>query len=205
MESYQSAVITRLTKCWLENSRQAFCREVPGGLLAHSPKDAGLRVAILIDESRRKEFDAMATQLFGSDYELKTISSDLVDDGHQSDDSALSLRKILTELQQTLLEPGHTATNEDGALISFLLHEANFRSPLVPLNRVIYHVTPSSGQWKLSRRDTDQTEMFATKEEAVEAGVHRARSHEKGQLIIHKANGQFDEERTYGSDPPGNG
>lgn len=152
MESYQSAVITRLTKCWLDNSRRAFCREVPGGLLAHSLQDAGLRLAILIDENRREELDEVATQLFGSDYELKTVSSDLIDDSHQSDDSSLSLREILTELQQALLEPGHTATGEDAALLSFILHEAEFRSPLIPLDRVVYHVTPNSGQWKLSRR-----------------------------------------------------
>lgn len=95
--------------------------------------------------------------------------------------------------------------SETTRLLSFLLKKAGYRSDLVPLRRVIYHLTPSGESWKLKRRDDDWEQLFDTKQEGVKEGARLARSHTEGQLIIHKANGQFEEERTYGSDPPGRG
>ena len=69
--------------------------------------------------------------------------------------------------------------------------------------RVSYHVIPADQEWHLKRQGEDRFTSFATKTEAIRAGVKEARSHEAGQLIIHKQNGQFQEERTYGFDPPG--
>ena len=69
--------------------------------------------------------------------------------------------------------------------------------------RISYHVVPSDGKWHLKRQGDDRFTSFETKTEAIRAGVKEARSHEAGQLIIHKQNGQFQEERTYGFDPPG--
>ena len=69
--------------------------------------------------------------------------------------------------------------------------------------RVSYHVVPAGNEWHLKRQGEDHFTSFETKTEAVRAGVKEARSHEAGQLIIHKRNGQFQEERTYGFDPPG--
>ena len=67
--------------------------------------------------------------------------------------------------------------------------------------RVSYHVVPADGEWHLKRQGEDRFTSFETKTEAVRAGVKEARSHEAGQLIIHKRNGRFQEERTYGFDP----
>jgi len=69
--------------------------------------------------------------------------------------------------------------------------------------RVSYHAVPANREWHLKRQGEDQFTSFATKTEAIRAGVKEARSHEAGQLIIHKRNGRFQEERTYGFYPPG--
>ena len=69
--------------------------------------------------------------------------------------------------------------------------------------RVSYHVVPAGDEWHLKRQGEDRFTSFETKTEAIRAGVKEARSHEAGQLIIHNQNGQFQEERTYGFDPPG--
>ena len=70
--------------------------------------------------------------------------------------------------------------------------------------RVSYHVVPAGGEgWHLKRQGEKNFTSFRTKEEAVKAGVQEARTHEAGQLIIHTQDGRFQEERTYGYDPPG--
>ena len=70
--------------------------------------------------------------------------------------------------------------------------------------RVSYHVVPAGGEgWHLKRQGEKNFTSFRTKEEAVNAGVQEARTHEAGQLIIHTQDGRFQEERTYGYDPPG--
>ena len=69
--------------------------------------------------------------------------------------------------------------------------------------RVSYHVVPTGDEWHLKRQGEDRFTSFETKTEAIRSGVKEARSHKAGQLIIHKQNGQFQEERTYGFDPPG--
>ena len=70
--------------------------------------------------------------------------------------------------------------------------------------RVTYHVVPAGGDdWHLKRQGEKNFTSFETKEEAVKAGVREARTHEAGQLIIHTRDGRFEEERTYGFDPPG--
>ena len=74
------------------------------------------------------------------------------------------------------------------------------RQPGKP-TRVTYHVVPTADEWRLKRQGEARYTSFETKSEAIRAGVKEARSHEAGQLIIHKENGQFQEERTYGSDP----
>ena len=67
--------------------------------------------------------------------------------------------------------------------------------------RVTYHVVPTDDEWRLKRQGEPRYTSFETKSEAIRAGVKEARSHDAGQLIIHKQNGQFQEERTYGDDP----
>ncbi|PIQ24541.1 hypothetical protein COW36_11020 [bacterium (Candidatus Blackallbacteria) CG17_big_fil_post_rev_8_21_14_2_50_48_46] len=70
--------------------------------------------------------------------------------------------------------------------------------------RVIYHVVPDSkaGLWHIKlQRNPQPVASFKTKEAAVAAGRVLGRSHELGQLIVHKANGQIETEYTYGKDP----
>lgn len=70
--------------------------------------------------------------------------------------------------------------------------------------RVIYHVVPDSkaGVWHIKlQRNPVPVATFETKAEAVAAGRVLGRSHELGQLIVHKANGQIETEYTYGKDP----
>ena len=70
--------------------------------------------------------------------------------------------------------------------------------------RVTYHVVPAGGDgWHLKRQGEQNFTSFETKEEAIKAGVREARTHEAGQLIVHTRDGRFEEERTYGFDPPG--
>lgn len=74
------------------------------------------------------------------------------------------------------------------------------RQPGEP-TRVTYHIVPTDDEWRLKRQGESHYTSFETKSEAIRAGVTEARTHEAGQLIIHKQNGQFQEERTYGNDP----
>lgn len=70
--------------------------------------------------------------------------------------------------------------------------------------RVIYHVVPESkaGVWHVKQQGNSvPVATFKTKAEAVAAGREIARSHTKGQLIIHLANGRIETEHTYGEDP----
>tara|TARA_B100000678_G_scaffold289291_1_gene299519 strand:- start:303 stop:905 length:603 start_codon:yes stop_codon:yes gene_type:complete len=194
-----------ITQAWLETCYQALCRRVPGGIIAHSakgPNDHG-KLLIVHDEKYRDQAEAEAQLVFGSNFETEVLVSDLATDQNSE---ALSLRRVLSELQAAVLEPGHRVAGSDTSnLVSFLLKVAGYRSSLIPLHRVIYHLTPDGEGWRLKRRDDDWEQLFNTKEEGVKEGARLARSHTRGQLIIHKANGQFEEERTYGDDPPGRG
>ena len=85
-----------------------------------------------------------------------------------------------------------------------LLFDSPVRSEPKARRRVSYHVVPAGGAgWHLKRQGEKNFTSFETKEEAVKAGVREARTHEAGQLIIHTQDGRFEEERTYGFDPPG--
>ena len=88
--------------------------------------------------------------------------------------------------------------------VSGLLFDSPPPSDPKERRRVTYHVVPAGGAgWHLKRQGEQNFTSFETKEEAVKAGVREARTHEAGQLIIHTRDGRFEEERTYGYDPPG--
>jgi len=63
------------------------------------------------------------------------------------------------------------------------------------------HVTGKRGQWKGLLEGNEKASFTAiTKQEAIDKGrVQMEKAH--GQLIVHKADGTFQEERTYGNDP----
>ncbi len=72
------------------------------------------------------------------------------------------------------------------------------------MSRIVYEVTPNGGMWK-AERDGDFFGQWPTKETAEEAAKGAAREeHERGgltQVRVHKSDGTFDYESTYGEDP----
>ncbi|MFA7484147.1 MAG: DUF2188 domain-containing protein [Vulcanimicrobiota bacterium] len=192
---------SRLIQTWLEVCRHAICRQVEGGILAHSlraPENCS-HLAVLLEKDKQGQLESEARRLLGQDFVLRGVHLDL-ESPLEENEQMLSLRQILIELQQTLLEPENRPFTQDAELLSFLLREAKFKSPLVPLRRVVYHVAPHDGRWKLTRRGSDEATIFERKEDAVQEGARIARTHPESQLLIHLANGRFEEERTYGSD-----
>lgn len=68
--------------------------------------------------------------------------------------------------------------------------------------RVIYHVVPAADGWAVKeQRNPVAISTHRNKADAVAAGRAIAKSHALGQLIVHRANGTFETEYTYGKDP----
>jgi hypothetical protein len=69
--------------------------------------------------------------------------------------------------------------------------------------RTIYHVTKkSSGGWDVKKEGGQRSSgHFDTKDQAVDRGRDLSKSSGLGQLKIHKQDGQFQTEHTYGKDP----
>ena len=59
-----------------------------------------------------------------------------------------------------------------------------------------YHLAPDGARWKLTRENDGTLLFFETKEDAVEGCAAYMGEH-PGSLKIHRANGSFEEERTY--------
>lgn len=63
------------------------------------------------------------------------------------------------------------------------------------------HITGERGQWRGVREGAERASFTTdTKQDAIEQGRQLAKK-DGGELIIHKANGRIQEERTYGRDP----
>ncbi len=72
------------------------------------------------------------------------------------------------------------------------------------MERKVYHVEPSKGRegWDIKEEGQDRAESHhQRKQEAVIIARKMAKSHPLGQVVIHKADGSVEEERTYGKDP----
>jgi hypothetical protein len=68
--------------------------------------------------------------------------------------------------------------------------------------RIAIHVVPQDGQWLVKIESNDKSEArYETKPEAVRVAVEMARRSQPSQVKIHKRDGTFQEERTYGDDP----
>ena len=69
--------------------------------------------------------------------------------------------------------------------------------------RTVYHVTKKSGGgWNVKKEGGKRPSgHFATKKQAVQRGRNLAKSTGLGQLKIHKEDGKFQTEHTYGKDP----
>jgi len=63
-----------------------------------------------------------------------------------------------------------------------------------------YHVSPSGSNWKVTQGGITLSVHF-TKQIAVDAGVTVAKANQPSQLLIHRADGTIEDERTYGDDP----
>ena len=69
--------------------------------------------------------------------------------------------------------------------------------------RKVYHVTPTgNGDWKVKGQGASRADsIFENKFDAVHRARDLAKSQPIGQLVIHKKDGTFQTEHTYGSDP----
>lgn len=68
--------------------------------------------------------------------------------------------------------------------------------------RNIYDVTTHPNGWQVKKRGNSvASAVKPTKEEAVRAGQTIAKNNQPSQLVVHKADGTFDYEYTYGDDP----
>ena len=63
-----------------------------------------------------------------------------------------------------------------------------------------YHVSPSGDNWKLTLAGVTLS-THSTKLPAIDAGVTVARANQPSPLLIYRADGTIEDERTYGNDP----
>jgi hypothetical protein len=70
-------------------------------------------------------------------------------------------------------------------------------------DRITYHVTPTQdGTWQGKAEGNERASVVGdTKAEVVDRTIEIAKNQKKSQVIIHKLDGQIQEERTYGDDP----
>ena len=209
-----------IVRLWLEGPQDCFTRPVGPGLAAAAADnqplvlvgkhDAHPRLAVaIVQEQETPDFQAIAGAFGPAPYTRLAVVATL--EGQplepQPDHLVVSLYDILAELQEWSLDhPHHRFARSLGQLWALLLHQAGYRSPRFPVARRVWHVVPHQGQWALKARGVTEPEsVHPTKEAAVAAGVERARAFELSQLLIHRADGSFEEERTYGRDPRGEG
>jgi hypothetical protein len=66
-----------------------------------------------------------------------------------------------------------------------------------------YHVTQNpDGTWKGKAQGGQRASVVGgTKAEVLQRTIEIAKNHDSSQVIIHKRDGKFQEERTYGNDP----
>lgn len=195
-----------LVELWLTAIHGAMCRHVGGGILVRMPALDALTtttgrefstLAIVIDETD-PELEVEARHFFGSETPLILIFDDIKNPPRDAPELSFPLRRILSDLQTHLLDPANPVP-ADAELLAFALRHGDYRSPHVTTKRNVYHVVPHEDGWRLkSQSSTATTEDYRTKEEAIRAGAQQARSHPAGQLIIHNADGTFEESRSYG-------
>lgn len=66
--------------------------------------------------------------------------------------------------------------------------------------RKIYYVSPDNVRWKITHNGSVLSYQ-STKDAAIKAGVEVAKINQPSQLMIHRADGTFEQEFTYGNDP----
>ena len=69
-------------------------------------------------------------------------------------------------------------------------------------SRTVYEVAPRGAEWTVSKRGVDRPiHVESTKAVAVDKAAEIARGNEPSQLLIKRADGTIEDERTYGDDP----
>ena len=63
-----------------------------------------------------------------------------------------------------------------------------------------YDVVPNGSAWRVTHQRMTLSN-HARKPDAIDAGVRVARANMPSQLVIHRADGTIEDERTYGDDP----
>jgi len=73
---------------------------------------------------------------------------------------------------------------------------------IMHMKRRVYHVTPVGSDWKVKERSAERAvKILEDKSDAVQLARELAQSASLGQVIIHKGDGTFQTEHTYGQDP----
>jgi uncharacterized protein DUF2188 len=69
--------------------------------------------------------------------------------------------------------------------------------------RVVYHVMMHEGKWVVKREAAPSGEFdaFETKDEAIERARIKANRALPSQVIVHRVDGTFEQEFSYGNDP----
>jgi hypothetical protein len=69
-------------------------------------------------------------------------------------------------------------------------------------NRTTYHITKTKNGWQGKREGGQRASVSGvTKKEVEKKTISIAKNRGCSSVIIHKGNGKFQEERTYGNDP----
>lgn len=71
------------------------------------------------------------------------------------------------------------------------------------MSRTVYHVVPRTrGQWGVKKENAEKASTTEdSKQEAIDSAKELAKKNKPSQIIIHKKDGSFQTEHTYGSDP----
>jgi len=74
------------------------------------------------------------------------------------------------------------------------------REGVIQTARKRYEVVPSGSDWQV-KHEGKVLSTHSLKSDAVDAGVKVAKANAPSQLVIHRADGTIEDERTYGDDP----
>ena len=65
---------------------------------------------------------------------------------------------------------------------------------------MVFHVVPNGSAWQVKHNGKVLSDHFL-KQPAIDNGVAYAKANMPSQLLIHRADGTIEDERTYGQDP----
>lgn len=81
-------------------------------------------------------------------------------------------------------------------------HHSPFTQPGASMAaRKVYDVSPDGNGWKVQQRNGNYRSNHSTKAAAISTGTTVARANAPSQLVIRRADGTIEDERTYSNDP----